>query len=341
MSSACQRAEVLAGAIALDEAGDAEREEYRGHLSGCSRCLEALGGEFAIERAMATVREARASETWQPVLTPVLSKHERRMRSFARFGLSAAIVAIVASIGLHFLVTSNLGRIAATPSNPIVINYDGSRITLEHRPARTVKTRIVAAAPHLVVVHNVVTLKEPRIRTEVKRDANSVMKSTTTIVAQAASSPVPEDNSDVPIWRRADPLPASRRGIETVNPAPLRLEGRAESIALAPVLSIRDVMPIGGESAIDPKPPMIAYSEGAEGTTAFAVSVDERGLPMKCTITQSSGSLALDEAVCGAAMKAHFSPRLVNGRPTPSIYRDAFTFRNSANSDGLERTQPQ
>ncbi|MEO9170091.1 MAG: TonB family protein [Candidatus Baltobacteraceae bacterium] len=338
MSNACQRAEVLAGAIALHEAGDLERKEYRSHIAACSSCLDGLGGEIGIERIMETVQEARDAETWKPAIASIHSKNERRSRAFMQFGFSAAGIAIVASLAVHALVASSFGRIAATPSNPIVLDYDGTRITLERRaPARPSKPH--AASAHLVVVHNVITLKSPPAlaeRTGSAHAPNAEMKSTTTVVAQAApDSAQGTVASDVPIWRRGEPLPLAHPPSEKIDPAPLKLEGRAESISLAPSLSIRDVAPLGGETSINPQPPMIAYSEGAEGTTAFAVSVDERGLPTKCAITQSSGSLVLDEAVCKAAMKARFSPRMVNGRAVPSIYRDAFTFRNSVNNDGL------
>ena len=45
MPRECARAEVLAGAVALGEASDAERDAYRRHLAGCSRCIAAYGGE--------------------------------------------------------------------------------------------------------------------------------------------------------------------------------------------------------------------------------------------------------------------------------------------------------
>ncbi|MDP9025556.1 MAG: energy transducer TonB [Candidatus Eremiobacteraeota bacterium] len=344
MSNACQRAEVLAGAIALHEAGDVERDEYRSHIAVCSSCLGALGGEIGIERVMETIREAREGETWQPVLASIHSKNERRLRALMRFGFSTAGIAIAASLAMHFLVATNLGPIAASPANPIVLDYDGTHITLEPRTgshalkARTVAA-VVAPAPHLVVVHNVITLKSPSARTEVTHSANSDLKSTTTVVGET-TQPQVESQSDIPIWRRSAPLPVTRAAAEKISFAPLRLEGRAESIALAPSQTVRDVAPLGGESAINPQPPLIAYSEGAEGTTAFAVNVDERGIPVKCAITQSSGSVVLDEAVCKAAMKARFSPRLVNGRPTASIYHDAFTFRNATNNDGIQDRLP-
>jgi hypothetical protein len=42
--------------------------------------------------------------------------------------------------------------------------------------------------------------------------------------------------------------------------------------------------------------------------TSFSVSVDQRGVPVRCTITKSSGIRSLDESVCRAAMHAHYSP---------------------------------
>lgn len=291
---------------------------------------------------MDTVRDAREAETWQPVLTSIHAKNERRVRALLRFGVSTAAIALAASLGIHVLVASSLGRIAATPSNPIVLDYDGTHITLEHRsPGKAAKARLLAAVPHFVVVHNVITLRRsPAAHTEVTHSATSDMKSTTTVVAQAALPSQADPQSDIPIWRRGDPIATGHSPQEKLTPAPLKLEGRAESISIAPALSVRDVAPLGGESSINPQPPMIAYSEGAEGTTAFAVNVDERGLPVKCTITQSSGSVVLDEAVCKAAMKARFSPRTVNGRPTPSVYHDAFTFRNETNNDGIQERFP-
>lgn len=343
MSNACQRAEVLAGAIALDEAVNAELEEFRAHIAVCSSCLQTLGGEIGIRRVMDTIREARESETWQPVLASIHAKHERRLRALIRFTLATTGIAIATAVAIRLLVVTSIGPVAVTPSNPIVFDYDGTHFRLEHRPAVRAKGHVApSAAGNVLVVHNVITLKAPVARTQVTHSANSVLRSTTTVVAQAlppAQDDARDPQLDVPVWRRGDPLPASPQNDKGAT-ASLHLEGRAESIALAPVQSVRDVAPLGGESAINPQPPMIAYSEGAEGTTAFAVSVDERGVPVKCTITQSSSSVVLDEAVCKAAMKARFAPRMVNGRAMPSVYRDAFTFRNQTNNEGIEQPIP-
>jgi TonB family protein len=66
------------------------------------------------------------------------------------------------------------------------------------------------------------------------------------------------------------------------------------------------------------------YPEGAlerraEGTTAFSVDIDERGLPTRCTISQSAGDPDLDRATCDIMMsRARLTPaRDARGRPVP------------------------
>jgi TonB family protein len=102
----------------------------------------------------------------------------------------------------------------------------------------------------------------------------------------------------------------------------------AESLQVSSANPATEAAPVGGETAINPQPPMIAYDEGAEGTAVFQVSIDERGVPTKCTITKSSGYQVLDVTVCKAAMSAKYTPKIVNGRAVPGVYSDAFTFRN-------------
>ena len=96
---------------------------------------------------------------------------------------------------------------------------------------------------------------------------------------------------------------------------------------MQPPVVTRDAAPLGGENAIVPHPTAIAYYENAEGTTAFEVSIDERGAPVKCTNVKSSGFVVLDEAVCRAAMRVRYAPRTINGRAVPGVYRDALTFQ--------------
>jgi TonB family protein len=114
--------------------------------------------------------------------------------------------------------------------------------------------------------------------------------------------------------------------------APQTLTHSAESLQIAANYT-REIAPVGGETAINPQPAMIAYAEGAQGTTAFEVLVDERGTPTKCVITKSAGYPVLDVAVCKAAMKVRYTPKIVDGRAVPGVYRDAFTFHLDETSD--------
>lgn len=348
MTEACRQAELLCGAIALGEATDLERERYRRHLAGCSACLDAFGGEREIERVMQTVAQARESETWQPVLESVRSRKNRRIGFALRFAMPVAAFAILASAGIHLFVASSVRPPVLAPAHSSVARSSVVHVALEHRaPVRIAKPQIQPPAqpqpqtqsPRLVVVHNVITLKAPESRAgalhSTAQNPPTETKTTTTVVAQApVARPV---DADIPIWRRGDPMRG--RNVSAKTAPPPTLIAHVETIAIAPSNTVRDVVPYGGDTAINPEPPMIAYQEGAEGTTAFEVNVDEHGTPSKCTITKSSGFLVLDNAVCRAAMKAKFSPRMVNGRAVPGIYRDAFTFRSSVNNEGIQPQQ--
>lgn len=95
----CGTAERLAGAIALGEAGDAERETYRSHLAVCPGCLNALGGERAIERVMTRVAHARDSERWEPDLRAALRRARRPRYGWGLASvLAAAVVIAVAGV---------------------------------------------------------------------------------------------------------------------------------------------------------------------------------------------------------------------------------------------------
>ncbi len=94
----CTQAEILAGAIALGEASDAERHAYREHLSTCPRCVEAVGGEHEIERIVSFIALARDQERWQPDVRDSFTRPAR-----ARFGrpwAAGLAVAIVAALAL-------------------------------------------------------------------------------------------------------------------------------------------------------------------------------------------------------------------------------------------------
>lgn len=322
----CTQAEVLAGAIALGEASDGERDAYRRHLADCGRCVDALGGERAIERTMVAIAAARESESWTPDVRAAMRERRQGNRRVWRSGLSALAGAAVVAVGAYAIFAAGVKHIGVTAQHPLVIGYDGRRLVVERRAPAPVPAHpaVTARATHrLVVVHNVVTLKRPPVPV-----APVAAKHPATEPARkpAAANPAPAAVAMLGPSERDKRSVGALRTTETAPPP----AHRAESIAMAPQsVVIHDVFPLGGENAIRPRFPAIAYSENAEGTTAFEVSVDERGAPVKCTVTLASGYLVLDEAVCRAAMHARYSPRTINGRAVPSLFHDAFTFRSS------------
>ncbi len=192
----CTQAESIAGAIAIGEANEAQRDAYRAHLSVCRRCLEELGGEREIERVMGGVARARAGECWEPDLRISFAPKRKPYRAL---GWGAAIAAAAVLI---------------------------------------VGIRSAEALRQPVPEHHVISAQEAR--------------------ALAAL-----DTQTMP-----------------------RREGRAESLAV-------------GTTTL---------------STAFEVSFDEKGAPVRCTITKSSGDRALDQSICRAALQQHYSPAPIKGR---------------------------
>jgi TonB family protein len=325
VTKGCSRAEILAGAIALGESTEAERDEYRNHIATCASCLAALGGEREIERVMSTVAQARDAETWEPIPRRL---GERSRARVWQTGAAVVAAAIIVSLGAHTLLATTVRVPSFEPKVAAAEHVTTPfHLALERRPhaaatAVPVLAKATARPPSIVVVHNVI-----------ERHGNKVTQTTTT-QTEVADAPVPQVTapaSNVPIWRRDEAMPLQRSSAQpATTTAPVL---RAESMAVTPVAVVRDVLPLGGDAAIKPQIPPIAYAEGAQGTTAFEVQVDERGNPTKCTITKKSGYLALDNAVCKAAMAARYSPRTVNGRAVAGLYRDAFTFRPPSEDD--------
>ena len=188
----CVAAERLAGAIAIGEAGETERDAYRRHVAGCARCLHDLGGEREIERVMGTIARARDDERWEPDRRVTLAGPRIPRNAWAL--ATALAAAVVFTVGLR----------------------------------ATEKPRPVTPAQHAMSAH----------------DARAI----------AAL-----DTQTVP-----------------------RREGRAESLA------------VGGPTTF---------------STAFDVTVDGRGMPLRCSITKSSGDRVLDQSVCRTAMRARYTPQ--------------------------------
>jgi TonB family protein len=327
--------ESLAGAIALGEATDADRRAYRQHIASCARCLSELGGEHELARTSAVVGQARDDEVWDPQLGNVLHRRSRGVSPAVRFAAAFAITVGLAAAALHYVA-------APTRTAPVsVVSYVPAPETIKRG---TVPPVAQTQQRRLMVYHNVVQMaRAPVAPSESRSAAAQPLVKTPEIAAVTVypqAAPRSKAPASIPVWR--DPVWRTVSRMTTTSLS----ETSPQRVSSAEMLQLRsagrsltnEAAPLGGETAINPQPPMIAYAEGAEGTTAFEVLIDERGMPTKCVITKPAGYRFLDEAVCKAAMKARYSPKTLDGRPVPGLYRDAFTFRVSSNeSDGLPK----
>src|SRR5581483_4975459 len=108
---------MLAGAIALGEATETERDAYRRHLAACGRCVDLFGGEREIERVMGTVAAARDAEVWQAdVIPPLALRPADRRRMVLATGGAVAVAALVA-LGVRVAVPGQAGA-GLPPAHP-------------------------------------------------------------------------------------------------------------------------------------------------------------------------------------------------------------------------------
>ncbi|HLI97942.1 MAG TPA: TonB family protein [Candidatus Baltobacteraceae bacterium] len=344
------RIEAIAGAIALGEASDQERHEYREHIATCAPCLHAYGGEREIERVISTVASARDSEVWAPQIGDVVATRLKRRARKLRWGFGTLGVAIAASLGLHALVAAGVGPIGHSSASPVVINAGITRIVLEQNAPAPTPVPVTVPQPRLIVTHNVVQIARAPVTMPVAAAPASAEKAEKprqmiSMTVHPNSPARPQLHSNVPVWRRPDTAwrtVAQTTTTSITETAPQTLTHHAESLEVSSVT--RDVAPVGGESAINPQPSAIAYDEGAQGTTVFEVLVDEHGSPTRCVITKGSGYRVLDDAVCRAAKSVRYTPKMVDGRAEQGVYRDAFTFHQSdatQQSEGIPQTIPE
>ncbi|MDP9111033.1 MAG: hypothetical protein M3M96_05330, partial [Candidatus Eremiobacteraeota bacterium] len=157
-----ERAEVLAGAIALDEATEAERIEYRGHIASCGDCLQRFGGEHELARTAKVIDEARAAEIWEPDLRSTIARTITTRKHWARFGLSALGVCFAVVFFIRILVASGFAHLTPSLAAPLVISYGGTRLVLENR-VTVPAPKPSPASRRLVVMHNVVQLSRAAV----------------------------------------------------------------------------------------------------------------------------------------------------------------------------------
>ncbi len=63
--------------------------------------------------------------------------------------------------------------------------------------------------------------------------------------------------------------------------------------------------------------PISAHRAGIEGKVMLRLLIDEKGLPQRADVQQSSGHPRLDEAARNAALRALFKPHVEDGHPMP------------------------
>ncbi len=108
------RWESLAGAIALGEATESEREQFELHTADCTRCCEHRLDELAVVRDH--IVAMREKETWRPSLGTALMNRiraERLRRSRLTLRVLSWSVALSLALDAAFVsgVTSYAGRV--------------------------------------------------------------------------------------------------------------------------------------------------------------------------------------------------------------------------------------
>lgn len=134
----CARAELLAGAISLGEADEAQCDTYRSHLATCARCRAELGGEREIERVMATVAQARDSERWEPDL------RAERMRPRERYGGLRWVAALAAAV----VLIAGLRAMERPPNAPVAARGDAATEQAAARAVAALDTHTLPRRQH-------------------------------------------------------------------------------------------------------------------------------------------------------------------------------------------------
>lgn len=93
--------------------------------------------------------------------------------------------------------------------------------------------------------------------------------------------------------------------------------------AMARAATLTPMMPLTEEASWFPVQayPAEARAAGVQGTVAVALDVSDAGLVVGCHIEKTSGSIALDAATCGSAMRnGRFTPATDKGKPIPGTW---------------------
>ncbi len=169
------RIEAIAGAIALGEADDAQRREYREHLSSCARCLKEAGRRARARTRRCDGRRRAEDEKWQPDLRNAVASRMQRRAYNLRYGFGIAGLCLAVSLGVHALVVAGITPFTTGTQKTVAADTGATRIVLEQRvPVNQQGVRAAQAAPQrqLVVMHNIVSMQRAAV-TSAQNPANA------------------------------------------------------------------------------------------------------------------------------------------------------------------------
>jgi hypothetical protein len=187
------RFEVLAGAVILGEASDAERAQFAAHAAACALCGTAADDAGGVRAAFA---RARGAETWRPALGDPVARRLREAgnsRFHSTVGVLGAAVALSLALNVVFAsgLSSRLLGSFAPPPETYGPAANAMRIGLEspapHRAANL---------PHAAVRFSgrVAQRSAPRARLAVSRfpAATLAVKRTPPAPANDAAAGIPD-----------------------------------------------------------------------------------------------------------------------------------------------------
>jgi hypothetical protein len=152
----CAHAETLAGAIALGEALECERERYRAHLAICARCRHQFGGERQIERVMAVPAQAYETERWEPDLRSALRRRRRASALWKPAALvGAAAIAVFGIQTMRHYPTVTAQRTPVSQSSSEQAERAVAVLNTQTMPRREQRAESLVVAPTLPATRDV------------------------------------------------------------------------------------------------------------------------------------------------------------------------------------------
>ncbi len=138
---------------------------------------------------------------------------------------------------------------------------------------------------------------------------------------QPAAQPVAvAHEAPAPVVQPAAPAGSASAPAQEVRSAPVAAAAPAPAPAPAAAPIARGPVTVSGVEYMNaPKVdyPISARRAGIEGKVMLRLLIDEKGLPQRADIQQSSGHARLDEAARAAALRALFKPHVEDGHPMP------------------------